>query len=60
MHPRHFEDELCSPNTLPGFCPECGKEADIWEAVAGVWECRLCDWKGRNPVLKPHSTEEIQ
>ena len=58
MHPRHFEDELHQPNTAPGLCPECGKDANIWDAVDGQWECCFCNWKGRHPKPKPHSTEE--
>jgi ribosomal protein L37AE/L43A len=58
MHPRHFEDELHQPNTAPGVCPECGMDADIWDAVDGHWECCFCSWKGRHPKPKPHSTEE--
>lgn len=53
MHPRHFEDELFEPNTAPGICPECGKDASIWDAVVGQWECVLCSWKGRHPLPKP-------
>lgn len=40
-------------NTTPGYCPECGQKANIWEAVSQTWECSLCDWKGRTPNPQP-------
>lgn len=51
-------DDFDSPNTAPGDCPECGQPANIWEAVSQQWECTFCNWRGRNPKQKPHSTEE--
>jgi ribosomal protein L37AE/L43A len=42
-------DDFDQPNTAPGTCPDCGQQADIWAAITQQWECRLCDWKGRNP-----------
>ena len=48
-----MRDDFDAPNTLPGICPECGQDADIWCAVAGHYECRLCSWTGRNPLPKP-------
>ena len=46
-------DDLDTPNTAPGYCPECGQKANIWEAVSQQWCCSLCDWKGRNPNPQP-------
>jgi hypothetical protein len=42
-------DDLDEPNTAPGMCPDCGQLADIWIANSQQYECRLCDWRGRNP-----------
>jgi ribosomal protein L37AE/L43A len=42
-------DDFNTPNTAPGYCPECGLPANIWEAVSQTWECSLCSWKGRAP-----------
>lgn len=44
-----IDDDFDSPNVASGTCPDCGQKADIWNATAGYYECRLCDWKGRNP-----------
>lgn len=46
----NFFDDLDTPNTQPGNCPECGKPANIWEAIAQQWECSYCNWKGRQPT----------
>ena len=40
-------------DTLPGYCPECGQTANIWNDTRGVWECRYCNWKGRFPSQSP-------
>lgn len=52
----YFED-IDTPNTQPGWCPECGQRADIWEAVSQTWCCSLCDWRGRQPNLTPPNYE---
>lgn len=52
----YFED-IDTPNTQPGWCPECGQRADIWEAVSQTWCCSLCDWRGRQPNLMPPNYE---
>lgn len=50
----NFFDDLDTPNTAPGLCPECGKPANIWAAVTQQWCCCFCNWRGRNPN-KPKS-----
>ena len=47
---KHMNDDFDAPNTLPGQCPECGLNADIWEAVKQEWHCCFCNWHGRNPT----------
>lgn len=42
-------NDLNTPNTAPGYCPECGLPANIWRDVAQEWECSYCNWHGRNP-----------
>lgn len=52
-------DDFDQPNTQPGLCPECGQPANIWEAVAAVWQCSFCDWSGRHPRQKPVQPETL-
>jgi len=42
-------DDFDTPNTAPGYCPECGKPADIWNATRNSWECTYCNWTGSRP-----------
>lgn len=46
---KHMIDDFDQPNIASGTCPDCGQLADIWIATSQQYECRLCDWKGRNP-----------
>jgi len=54
-----MNDDFDAPNTLPGQCPECGLNADIWNATQQEWECSFCNWHGRNPnrenKYEPHN-----
>ena len=36
-------------NTRPGYCPDCGQPANIWNDTHGYWECSFCQWHGRHP-----------
>lgn len=40
-------DDFDSPDTKPGYCPVCGRPANIWLAVAHKWCCTFCNWEGR-------------
>lgn len=53
-------DDLDTPNTAPGYCPDCGQKANIWEAISQQWCCSLCDWKGRNPNPNPTQPEYVR
>jgi ribosomal protein L37AE/L43A len=49
-------EDLDTPNTRPGYCPECGVQT-YWLALAGHWECGNCNWTGYYPAPQTNREE---
>lgn len=43
-------DDFETPDTRPGYCPECSQVANIWNDMKRTWECCYCNWEGRQPL----------